>query len=347
MSYKTEFLESLNLRHPIIQAPMAGGATTPELIAAVANQGGLGSLAAGYLSPAEIKLQIQNIRELTDNIFSVNLFVPEVHSASAQQIEQACFAINTCACDINANVSTIQAPYAPPFEEQIAVLIDSNIRVVSFTFGIPEKYIIRQLKNKNIFTMATATSIDEALAIQENNIDAIVVQGSEAGGHRGSFLTAAEDSLFPIEILIDNIIKKIDVPVIASGGIMTGHALKKCIKQGASAVQLGTAFLTCDESGIPDIYKNVLLNQTKDNTVLTRVFSGKLARGINNQFIDCMQNKMDTILDYPIQHALTSVMRTKAKAANNADSMSLWAGQNVHLTKKLSVERLFSLLLNG
>lgn len=295
-----KFTRELGIKHPIIQAPMAGGATTPELVASVSNSGGLGSLAGGYLPPAEIKSAIRRIRELTAKPFSVNLFLPEEHQATQEQMQQACDAINDCASEIGISISPIAGPYAPSFDEQLAVLLEEKIPAASFTFGIPSPAAIKALKSNQIFVMATATTLDEAYALYECGVDAIVAQGSEAGGHRGSFLNSAEHSLIPINTLVQQIIAEISLPVIASGGIMNGVAIARVIKSGASAAQLGTAFLCCKESGIAESYKRVLLNQTVDNTVLTRAFSGKLARGINNRFIQCMAGKTDSILDYPI-----------------------------------------------
>ncbi|MDF1760487.1 MAG: nitronate monooxygenase [Coxiellaceae bacterium] len=333
-------------KYPIIQAPMAGGATTPELIAAVSNGGGLGSLGAGYLSAADIKQAIAKIRQLTDKPFAVNLFVPEPHAATSQQMQTACQAINQCSQTLHHEVTPVQAPYATAFNDQVAVLLAEKIPVMSFTFGIPDINIIKQFKANKTFMIGTATTLAEAEALQENQVDAIVAQSSEAGGHRGSFLDSAENSLAPLNTLLHQLAEAIDIPIIASGGIMDGQTIAQCLQAGASAAQLGSAFLCCDESGIPAAYKQLLLNQTKDNTVLTRAFSGKLARGVSNQFTQCMQTKTDTILDYPIQNKLTSTMRKIAKQQSNTEYMSLWAGQSVHKASALSAQALFTKLIN-
>lgn len=335
----------LSLEYPIIQAPMAGGATTPELVAAVSNNGCLGSFAAGYLPPDEIKSAIKRIRELTAKPFAVNLFIPEAHETTHERMQRACEAINGCASEIGLSIAPVDGPYAPSFEEQLTVLIEERISAVSFTFGIPESALINTLKSNQILVMATATTLAEAYALYECGVDVIVAQGSEAGGHRGSFMERAEDCLIPIHTLVQQITAEISLPVIASGGIMNGAAIVKAIKSGASAAQLGTAFLCCKESGIADSYKRLLLSQTNDITVLTRAFSGKLARGINNKFIQCMAGKADSILDYPIQNKLTNIMRTKAKQDNNTDYMSLWAGQFAYLARELDAKSLIAKLV--
>lgn len=343
---ETVLTKLLDIQYPIIQAPMAGGATTPQLIAAVSNCGGLGSLGAGYLSADAIKLEIKRIRMLTKKIFSVNLFAPQAHDTNLEQMQVACDAINMCSSDLNAAVAPMPGPYAPSFEEQISVVLEEKVPVVSFTFGVPRSDIVNDLKSNGTLVMATATTLTEAVFLQENSFDIIVVQGSEAGGHRGSFLDTAEDSLYPIVDLVGQIIKKTELPLIASGGIMNGEAIGRLINLGASGVQLGTAFLCCRETGIPMSYKKLLLNQRIDTTVLTRSFSGKLARGINNKFIRCMENKSASILDYPIQNLLTSRMRKKAKQSGNTDYMSLWAGQAVFLSRALDAQDLFENLVN-
>ncbi len=343
---KTKLTELIGLQYPIIQAPMAGGATTANLVAAVANAGCLGSLGAGYLAPDEISKTIKQIRELTQRVFAVNLFVPEPHVATKDQMRTACDAINQCALELNIETQPIEGPYAPSFENQIAMLLREKVPVVSFTFGIPGADIIQKFKANGTVIIGTATTLAEATALQEAGVDAIVAQSSEAGGHRGTFLDSAEGALVPLSKLLQQLIGKISLPVIASGGIMNGKKIAAVMISGAAAVQMGTAFLTCAESGIHPKYKHILLEQKQDNTTLTRAFSGKMARGINNQFIQCMQSKTDAILDYPIQNALTKIMRAKAKEVNAVEFMSLWAGQSAALCRDVSAKELINQLIS-
>lgn len=334
---KTELTQIIGLQYPIIQAPMAGGATTPALVASISELNGLGSLGAGYLSPDVIRDKIKAIRAITQKPLAVNLFVPNEHKASSQAIRLACDAINQCARQLGADIKGIDGTYAPPFEEQIHVLLNEKIPVFSFTFGIPGIDIIKEFKSNNTIVIGTATTLEEAQALEEYMVDAIILQGSEAGGHRGGFLEADENSLYPLKDLLRQVKKSIHIPLIASGGIMDGRAIVEHLELGASAVQLGTAFLCCPETGIPEAYKKLILQQDSDKTVLTRSFSGKLARGIENQYIRCMSHKEETILDYPIQNKLTQVMRTKAKEESNTEFMSLWAGQSAPLSRQLDL----------
>lgn len=338
------FLQALGLRYPLIQAPMAGGATTPELVAAVSEAGALGSLGAGYMSGAEIKQAIQKIRQLTDRPFQVNVFVIKEQQVTDERMQSACNAINDCIPYVDLQVEPVTAAYAPSYDEQLLALFESKPAIVSFTFGVPDQSIIKKLQGQGSLVLGTATTLDEALILQDSGMDAIVVQGSEAGGHRGSFLKPAEDSLLPLDQLLKQVVSAVHLPVIAAGGIMNGRRISQVMTLGASAAQLGTAFLTCIETGISEAYKRVLLEQTKDNTVLTRAFSGALARGIQNHFTKCMSTKSEYILEYPIQNKLTKKMRAAAKSTDNTDFMSLWAGQSAASCRHVSAKELISQL---
>jgi len=345
-NFYTQVTKLLKIRLPIIQAPMAGGATTPELVAAVSNAGGLGSLGAGYMTAAEIRKAIQQIRQLTNNPFSVNLFIPEKHHASNAQIEQAKKIIQASCHELNFEINSIKSPYAPSFEEQMSTILEEKVPVFSFTFGVPSENWIELLKNNGVILIGTATTLEEAEYLKARNIDAIVAQGSEAGGHRGTFLGKAEDALMSISSLVPLLVQNIRVPIIAAGGLMDANETIAVLRAGASAVQMGTAFLCCTESGIHPLYKKLLLNTTQDNTTLTRAFSGKLARGIINQFITRMQSHENDILDYPIQNALTTAMRKEASRQGNVDFMSMWAGQTAHLCKNISAAQFIQELSN-
>src|SRR3989338_1367910 len=332
--------EKLKIQYPIIQAPMAGGITTPELVSAVSNAGGLGSLGAGYMSAAEIKSAIHAIRELTNKPFAVNLFIPETHHAAENQIIKSCHNIEESCTELQLKIIPAKKPYAPSFEKQMNVLIEEKIPIFSFTFGLLDSAWINKLKKNNTILIGTATNLAEAIALEKNGVDMIVAQGSEAGGHRSTFLGEAEDSLIHLSALISQIKNKINIPIIAAGGMMNRKNIAAMLAIGASSVQMGTAFLSCHESGAHPKYKEILLLQTIDKTILTRAFSGKLARGIENKFTTRMECKKENILDYPIQNALTHSMRKMAKEKNNPDFMSLWAGQFAYLSKRMSVGEL-------
>lgn len=335
----------LDINVPIIQAPMAGGATTPELVAAVCNAGGLGSFGAGYMSPDALSAAIDKVRTLTDKNFQVNLFVPESHDASLVSQQKMAAHINQVASSLAIDTQPVEPPYLPDFYQQVGVLLEKKVPIVSFTFGIPDKKIIARFKSNNVILIGTATSLAETLAVQESGIDAISLQSKEAGGHRGTFIGDVFEGLTDSKTLIAQVSAKIQLPVIAAGGIMNGQHIKEALQQGAQAAQLGTAFLSCTESGINDTYKQALLNQTSDTTVLTKAFSGKFARSICNQFIDQMIEYEDDILEYPIQNALTGVMRQAAAKQHNPEFMSLYAGQRVYLSRAMTATELMAQLI--
>jgi nitronate monooxygenase len=341
------FLDKLKITYPIIQAPMAGGATTPELIATVSNLGGLGSLGAGYMQPEDIREIIQKINLLTSKPYSANVFVVDTPEVKSENVLETCHIIESCAKPLDIQITIPTPPYLPNMEKQVETLLQMQTPIISFTFGIPDKNILRECLKQQIIVMGTVTNLEEAQAWEEQEIDAIVLQGSEAGGHRGTFLTDPLKSLHPIQSLFEKCQQKIKLPLIVSGGITNSSQIKYFIDHGAAAAQMGTAFLCTDESGIPEIYKEMLAIQSKDHTVLTRAFSGHYARGIQNAFISCMEESVDKILPYPIQNKITKQMRDRAKALENPDYMSLWAGQSVADVRYQTVEDLLGELVKG
>lgn len=336
----TKITELLKISLPLIQAPMAGAAATPELVAAVSNANGLGSLGAGYMTAEEIRKTIKQIRALTHKPFAVNLFIPEKHHATAEEIEQARRAAQASCQELNFKIATIKPPYAPSFEDQLHTILEQKVPIFSFTFGIPAQHWIDEFKKHGITLIGTATTLEEGLLLEQRGMDAIVAQGSEAGGHRGTFLCEAKDALTDVLSLTSLLVDHIKIPVIAAGGIMDANGIVDSLKSGATAVQMGTAFLCCSESSIHPLYKKLLLNSTADITTLTRAFSGKLARGIMNKFILRMQKYENDILDYPIQNSLTSEMRKEARKQNNTDFMAMWAGRAAYLCKAIPAAQL-------
>lgn len=344
MNSTLSLTKKLKIQFPIIQAPMAGGATTAELVAAVSNSGGLGSLGAAYMPADAIRKAIINIRERTDKPFAVNLFIPKEYHATSDQIQRSCHFIEQACRELKVKIEPAAPPYAQSFEEQMSVLVEEKVPVFSFIFGLPAESWLSKLR-KNSITIGTATNVAEALLLEQAGIDMIVAQGSEAGGHHGTFIGKAEDSLIGLISLLPQLIAQLKVPVIAAGGIMNGSTIKASLMLGASAVQMGTAFLTCKESGIHHKYKEALLSTTADTSVLTAAFSGRLARGLRNKFTDRLANHSEYILPFPIQNAMTRSMRNEAAKQNCTDFMSLWAGQSAYLCKETTVAELMRQLI--
>lgn len=334
--FETELTRTLNIRYPIFQAPMAGGPTTPDLVAAVSNAGGLGNLGAGYLSPEQIRGAILKIRELTDKPFGINLFVPEQPEEDEEAAVQMMDYLNKYRAKLGIAQNPSITKFSESFEEQVQVLLEEKIPVFSFTFGIPSQNVIQAMKQRGTFVIGTATTVDEAKQLDVAGVSAIVAQGCEAGGHRGTFLNKVSESLIGTMALVPQIADQVSVPVIASGGIMDGRGLVAGLALGAGAVQMGTAFLACPESGAHETYKQTILSSHEDSTEITIAYSGKAARGIRTKFMKDLHQYPGTIPAYPIQNALTRDIRQAAAKANDPEYMSLWAGQGLRLANNQS-----------
>ncbi|MGG1514236.1 nitronate monooxygenase [Paenibacillus oryzisoli] len=329
--FKTTLTRMLNIDYPILQAPMAGGPATPALAAAVSNAGGLGSLGAGYLTPEQIRTAIREVRVRTNRPFGVNLFVPEQPQEDAEAIARMNAYLDRYRDELGITRSPEIPLAAENFEEQVQALLEEDVNVVSFTFGIPPQGVIRALKQRGTAVIGTATTVREAELLEAAGVDAIVVQGSEAGGHRGTFASTASDALIGTMALVPQAADHVKLPVIASGGIMDGRGLVAALALGASAVQMGTAFLASPESGAHAAYKRMVVTSQEDATQITTAYSGKAARGIRTDFMREMQGYPGAIPAYPLQNAMTRDIRQAAARANRPAYMSLWAGQGLRL----------------
>lgn len=323
-----ELLKLLSVQHPIIQGPMGGGPSTPELVAAVSNAGGLGSLGAAYLTPDQITDAIRRIRTLTSRPFNVNLFAGGWNTGQTFDPGPMLDVLTDIHEKLGLPPPTAPTPQPDPFPAQFEAVLDARPPIFSFTFGIPDRDAMARLKSLGIAILGTATTVEEALQLEQAGVDAVVAQGSEAGAHRGTFLDSFESSMVPTLDLVRAATAAVSLPVIATGGLMDGHDIIGALNAGASAASLGTAFLACPESGASDIYKRAILAAKQDTTVVTRAFSGRPARGLRNAFIASVDGR-ELILPYPLQNALTRPMRTAAARQGLPDYLSLWAGQGV------------------
>jgi nitronate monooxygenase len=347
--WNNNLTELLHIQFPIIQAPMAGGPTTVKLVAEVANFGGLGTIAAGYLSPEQLRDQIKAVKLLTKKQFAVNLFVPSKYTVDTVKVKESLTLLKPILSKLSIPE---EYPTLPDYEtdltvfyDQLKVIVEENIRICTFTFGVPSADILARLKNKSTVVIGTATTVNEAIINERAGMDAVVVQGSEAGGHRGSFEQGHNEGLIGLMSLIPQVADSIKIPVIAAGGIMDARGLIAARMLGANGVQMGTAFLTCKESGANQAHKEAILKASEDQAVLTNSFSGKLARGIKNQFIVDMDGKEHVIPEYPIQNQLTKGIRKQASTLKNSDYMSLWAGQSPRLSRDVTVKELLNKMI--
>lgn len=332
---KSALLKRLGIAHPVIQAPMAGGPTTPELVAAVSNAGGLGSLGAAYMTPDQIANAIRQIRALTGEPFNVNLFAGGYDAEMSADPRPMLAILAEIHAAYGLPVPMLPVLPADPFAAQIAAVLKASPAVFSFTFGIPDASVMARLRSQGIAILGTATTVDEARLLADAGVDAVVAQGAEAGAHRGTFAGPFEAAMVPIHDLLRGILGAVPVPVIASGGLMDGHDIAAALALGASASQLGTAFLPCPESGAPEAHKRAVLAALQDTTVITRAFSGRPARGLANAFIARLAGMEDAILPYPLQNALTRPMRNAAAKRGDEGFLSLWAGQGVFRARSM------------
>lgn len=337
MPAATDLSRRLGLSTPLIQAPMGGSATTVELVAAVCEAGALGSFGAAYMTPAAIAEACAALRRHTSRPFGINLFAPTppppgVDAGPALARVAPFFA-----------ALGLPAPDAPahagdPFAGQFEAVLDSGAAVFSFTFGLLPEGAVAAAQGRGMMVMGTATTVDEAIALEAAGVDAVVAQGSEAGAHRGTFAAPFEAAMIGTMALVPQIVDAVSIPVVASGGIMDGRGIAAALALGAGAAALGTAFLPCDETGIPESYKRAVLAAREDATRVTRAFSGRHARGIANRFMDEIDAAAAAdgaaILPFPLQNALTRPLRAAAGQAGRPEFLSLWAGQGVRLARQ-------------
>lgn len=330
---------------PLIQAPMAGGITTPQLVAAVANHGGVGSFGFAYSTPEKIHADLVAAQSLTSGPINANFFVfSPVRLPSDQTQINAMQALRSLGVDGVQSLVIPAEPFYPHLMEQLEPVWSARPAILSFHFGLPPEGVIAKAHALGIAVGISATSLAEALATESAHADFIVAQGIEAGGHRGQFDVQANDERLSALELTAQLAKHCRIPIVAAGGIMNGAHIQNALVKGAHAVQMGTAFLCCDESGTPPSYRDYLLHKQDRRTTLTKAFSGRLARGLENTFTRTMQDQ--TTLPFPIQNTLTGPLRQWAVAQKDAEYQSLWAGTEYVHVRSMPTKTLMQQLRN-
>jgi nitronate monooxygenase len=315
------------LEHPIVAAPMAGGPTTPVLAAAVSAAGGLGFLAGGYVSAERLADDVAELRRLTAAPFGVNLFVPTPSTADPA-------AVAAYRARLEPEAARLGAQLGEPhwsddgWEAKLALVLEARPPVVSFTFGLPPADAVARLRAQGILVWCTVTAPGEAAAAAAVGADALVVQGAEAGGHRGSFVDGDDEAvaLLPLLRLVR---AAVGLPLVAAGGIADGPGVAAALAAGARAAQIGTGFLLCPEAGTSDVHRRALGGDAP--TAVTRAFTGRSARGIANAFL--RDHSAAAPRAYPEVHFLTAPLRAHARAAGAPDAVNLWAGQAYRLAE--------------
>jgi nitronate monooxygenase len=304
---------------------MAGGITTPQLVAAVANHGGVGSFGFAYSTPEKIHADLLMAQSLTSGPINANFFVfSPVCLPSEQMQAKAIQALRSLGVDAVQLLTIPAEPFYPSLMDQLEPIWKVRPAILSFHFGLPPEGVIEKAHALGISVGITATSLAEALAIESASADFVVAQGIEAGGHRGQFDVQSKDEALSTFELTAQLAKHCRIPIVAAGGIMNGADINTALAKGAQAAQLGTAFLCCDEAGTPLSYRHYLMHKQDRPTTLTKAFSGRLARGIENTFTRAMHDQ--TTLPFPIQNSLTGPLRQWASTQHDAEYQSLWAG---------------------
>jgi nitronate monooxygenase len=332
---RTRLTHLLGIDYPIIQGPL-GGFRTETLTAAVSNFGGLGSYGGLNLDPARLTALVGELKAATSKPFAVNLWVSMedagARTSGVAEFEQARRAIEPMLRELGAATPEYK-PYVPvKFEDQAQALLDAGVPVMSFIFGVPPREILDECRRRGIPTIAAATTPDEAKLLDDAGVDVIAASGFEAGGHKGSFLAPAEDSLTGTMSLVPQIVDAVRAPVVAAGGISDARQINAAFALGASGVQMGTIFLPCAGSGATDLHRAALVAGGV-HTGLSKGFTGRLARAIHNRLLDEMNAPGIDVLPYPLQRALMRNLADTANAAKRPELIAMWAGQSAPLVR--------------
>lgn len=343
----TEAARRLGLDHPIVQGPFGGGLSSPVLASAVSNLGALGSYGIEHLTPEDILKLAADIRARTSKPFNLNLWV-SVSDPGGESLDEAAFERVWMLFEPYYRELGVAKPERParfhaPYEDQFEAMLEAAPAVFSFVFGIPSADQLARCKKRGILTVGTATTVAEAVALDEAGVDAIVATGFEAGGHRVSFIKSAEDSLMGTFALTQLVAPRVKAPVIAAGGVVDSRGVKAALMLGAQGVQVGTAFLACDESGASPEHRAALFSEAAFSTVLTRTYSGRLARGIRNRLADEMPKP---VVAYPIQGWFLGRLKAAARQQGRTDLVSIWSGQMAPNLKHRTVPALMVDLTN-
>lgn len=338
---ETDFTRRIGVRLPIIGAPMAGGPTTPALVAAVSEAGGFGVLSGGYLTPDAFRDAIRQVRARTSRPFGVNLFAPMSYVVDDAKVAATMQLLQPYADELGVELETPRA-YGDDGDGLLEVALEEGVRFVSYTFGLLEPARMKSFRDAGVVTCGTATSVAEARAVVDAGADMVCVQSGEAGGHRGGFLGNPMESVVGLVSLVPLVVDAVEVPVIAAGGIMDGRGIAAALTLGASAAQLGTAFLLTPEAGTSSPYRQAVADAAETDTMLITAYSGRAARGIRNRM--AIELADADLPPYPVMNALTRPIRRAAAAAGRAEFLSLWAGHGVGATRTLPAAELMAAL---
>jgi nitronate monooxygenase len=327
-AHDDELIDRLGIELPIVQAPMAGSSGV-ALAVAVARVGGLGSLPAAMLTSEQLAAQVDEFRHATEAPLNLNFFChiePQVSRAQLDAWSQALARFDT---ELGVDrVSVLAGASRHPFDEDACQLVERcRPEVVSFHFGLPAPELVERVRSTGAVVMSSATTVAEAIWLESHGCDVVIAQGAEAGGHRGMFLTADVAAQPGTMALVPRVVDAVRVPVIAAGGIADGRGVAAALVLGASAVQIGTAYLLCPEALTSQVQRRALAEVTVDDTVLTNVFTGRPARGRRNRLIDELGPMSPLAPPFPAAGSAVAPLRAAAEAIGSGDFSPLWSGQ--------------------
>jgi len=340
----TPLTERLGLKYPIVQAPMASISTAP-LVTAVSRAGGLGSIGSAIMPPAEVKAQVEAVRAQTDRPFALNFFVHPPPRADEEVAEQMRRRLEPYRRELGA--AELPPPSAPPpFDAAMLELVLAlRPEVVSFHFGLPAREMMTALRAVGVRILGSATTVAEARLLEAGGVDAVIAQGAEAGGHRGTFASAWADGQIGTMALVPQVADAVSVPVIAAGGIADGRGIAAALALGAAGVQIGTAFLGCPETQLDPMYRRVLFEPRAAQTRVTTVLSGRPARAILTRFIEEMEDREGRTPAFPLQRSLVAPLGKAGADHDTPEFLAMWAGQAAPLLRKLPAADLIATLV--
>src|ERR1700743_546638 len=349
MWYNTKATEMLGIQYPIMQGPFGGNLSSVELVASVSNAGGLGGYGAYTLSPQEIIEVDKQIKAATNKPYNINLWVSDTDAVDGtitdQQFELTNQQFKPYFDEMGIPIPEKPAPFKSRFESQVQVILDIKPKVFSFMFGVPSADVLEQCRRLGIKTVGAATTLDEAIFLENAGVDMIIASGFEAGGHRPSFLKSAEASTTGTFVLLQLIKEKVKIPVIAAGGIANGKGVAAAFALGADAAQIGTAFLATDESNATAMHKQMLFSDAAKYTTLSRAFTGRLGRGITSRIATDLVTKEKGFLPFPLQTQFMSHLRKAAIEQEKWDMILFWGGQIAPVLKHTKAGELMKSIL--
>ena len=339
----------LGSQYPIMQGPFGGGLSSVKLTATVSNLGGVGGYGVYTLEPDEIVRVNNDLQKATSKPYNINLWVSDTDSMPGniinERFEKTKALFHHYFDELGIGIPEKPIVQTSRYENQVQTILDIRPPVFSFSFGIPSADILDQCRKKSIVTAGTATTLDEALALEAAGVDLIIASGFEAGGHRPSFLAPAESSLVGSFVLVQQIKDRVHIPVIVAGGIANGKGIAAALALGADGVQIGTAFLACEESAAPPFHRDLLFSGAAKYTVLSRAFTGRLGRGLVNRITAEMNDKEKDFLPFPSQSRFTGSIREAAINRKKWELIFVWGGQIASVLKHRKATDLMNALI--